>query len=108
MFCDLSDSYEKVREEMKKKRFVFPALVRDKILVIGVLAVFFLYGVVVRDELARMYLMTGAAACALILSFVYILANRPLSRRELRGEIILNCIILIAMTNFLYKILYMY
>lgn len=52
--------------------------------------------------------MTGAAICALLLSFVYMIANRPLSRRELRGEIILNCIILIAMTNFIYKILYVY
>lgn len=93
---------------MRKKRLEFPALVRDKILVIGVLVVFFLYGVCIKEELARMYLMTGAAVCALLLSFVYMIANRPLSRRELRGEIILNCIILIAMTNFIYKILYVY
>ncbi len=55
-----------------------------------------------------MYLMTVGAALALILSFIYVLTNSPLTRREVRCEIILNCIIIIAMVNFIYKILYVY
>ncbi len=55
-----------------------------------------------------MYLMTVGAALALILSFIYVLTNSPLTRREARCEIILNCIIIIAMVNFIYKILYVY
>ena len=84
------------------------ALVRDEVLVIGTLLVFFLYGVVVKEDLARMYLMTVGAALALILSFIYVLTNSPLTRREVRCKIILNCIIIIAMVNFIYKILYVY
>ena len=84
------------------------ALVRDEVLVIGTLLVFFLYGIVVKEDLARMYLMTVGAALALILSFIYVLTNSPLTRREVSCEIILNCIIIIAMVNFIYKILYVY
>jgi hypothetical protein len=93
---------------LKRRRFVLSALVRDEVLVIGTLLVFFLYGVVVKEDLARMYLMTVGAALALILSFIYVLTNSPLTRREVRCEIILNCIIIIAMVNFIYKILYVY
>lgn len=93
---------------MKKRRFVLTAILRDRMLVTGVLVVFFLCGVVVKEELARMYLLTVSAALALMISFLYIITNRPLPPKEVRGEIILNCIIVIAMTNFIYKIMYVY
>lgn len=93
---------------MERRRFVLSALVRDRILVTGVLAVFFLCGVFVKEDLPRMYLMTASSMAALILSFVYVITNRPLTRREVVGEAVLNCLIIMAMTNFIYKILYVY
>lgn len=90
---------------MSKKRFILSQEMRDTIIIICALLAYLAYNVVFKTQTERMYLLTAFAILALILSFIYILTNRPLKKKELRIEIILNCLIIIAMTNFIFKII---
>lgn len=94
--------------ETKKRRFVLTAVRRDTILATGVVLAIFLCGVVVKDNLYQMYMMLFFALAALVVSLLYFFSNRPLPRRELRSELLLDSLIVAAALNFLYKILYVY
>lgn len=90
---------------MKNRSFILTTATRDSIVVVGVLLASLAYGAFIKDPLYRMYLMVGLAVAALVLSFVYIVTNRPLPQKELKWEIVLNCFVILAMSNFIYKII---
>lgn len=88
---------------MEKRKFILSQESRDMIIIVCALLTYLTHEAFLEDEVQKMLLLIGFSILALILSLLYILTNRPLKRKEIKTEIILNGLILLAMANFIYK-----
>lgn len=88
---------------MESRKFILRQESRDTIIIVCALLTYLAHEVLLKSEVQKLILIICFAVLALALSAIYIITNKPLTRKEIKTEIFLNGLIVLAISNFMYK-----